>query len=245
LQEPTLINHEELLDKASEATELFYKEYPFYACTESTIQEKLGKKEKSEYKEKSVFDYLIIAKIDEMGFKIEESRLAKKIPKPDSNKPSLLKTNGFPNLSLIFHPLYRKDFEYWLEKELPLENKTVVHFRHLKGANSTSALTFQGRIYPLALQGIAEIDNQSGFIRKMAADLVAPMREINVESIHIEVEYDKAVIRPNSVRLWLPSKTIVNLQTASQRWRNTHVFSDYKRFSVYSLEVAQSDKRDR
>jgi hypothetical protein len=234
-----------LLDRAAKAVELFFEEFPFYACTESVTQEIIGKKAKTKYKEKSIFDYLVISKIDESGCKIEESRLEKKIPRPNSNRPSLLKTNGFASMALIFHPLYRKYFEYRSEKEPFQENWTVLNFRQLYREGSTSALMLQGRIYPLTLQGTAEINNQTGFIKKITAELAAPMREINIESIHIEVEHCEATSGPDSKLPWLPSRTIVDLQTARQHWRNTHIFSNYRRFSVYSWEVLQSDKRSR
>jgi hypothetical protein len=229
---------DEILRKAGKAAESFYRELPFYACTERVMQEKIGITGAIVYRQKSVFDYLIIAKLRDGELMIEESRLEKKKPRANSGKPSLLNTNGFPSLSLIFHPLYWPNYEFRNEGEVE-EGAGLqrISFQHIPGTDSTSALALQGKIYPLDLQGMAEIDSGTGAIVKISADLVSPMKSINIESFHVEVEYRAEIHESDSEFRRLPSKTVVEIRTALQKWRNTHLFSNYKRFYVFASEA--------
>jgi hypothetical protein len=230
-------NPEEWLEKTGKSTERFYRDFPFFTCTEIVTQEKIGEKGKKEYRQQSTFDYLAFAKIQEDEFRLEESRLLKKIPSIASNKPSLLNTNGFPSLSLIFHPFCRMNYTFHSEADL-FEGKRIlrVQFQHIPGTRSTTALILQGRIYPLDLQGTAVIDFETGVVFKITADLVEPMKQINIEAFHVEVDYGAVAVSPDNERIRLPSKTVVELKTARQNWRNIHLFTQYKQFRVYVSE---------
>jgi hypothetical protein len=92
---------EELLMRTGRSVELFWQQVASYTCIEIVTQEKIDKK-KTEYKVDSTYDYLAITKADEEGLTIEELRLPKGKSSHGSHKTSLLSTNGFPTLLLIF-----------------------------------------------------------------------------------------------------------------------------------------------
>jgi len=224
-----------LLQKAGGIVGDFWNDVPLFNCTESVSQEKISKNGKIEYQQDSVFDYLAITKKEDEDLTMEEVRLplSRKSEKP--NKPPLLSTNGFPTLLLIFHPVHQPNYHFWIEPDSAKGEMIKVRFEHIPGTRSTSAVVIQGRIYPLDLQGTATIDSRNGTIQGISAELVAPMKEINVEKFKVEVIYKLQDFPTDSAR-WLPSRSLVEIQTALQHWRNIHFYSQYKRFSVQSVE---------
>lgn len=70
----------------------------------------------------------------------------------------------------------------------------------------------------------------------MAAGLKSPMKDINIEALSIEVTYKSQAFPSDSDGKWLPESAVINVQTALQHWRNSHRYSEYKRFTVESLE---------
>ena len=232
---------DELLKRTGRTVEFYWQQIDSFACTELVTQEKIGKKQKIEFKTDSTFDYLALTKYHENGLAIEELRLPQKRSPDKSQKPSLLATNGFPTLLLIFHPRYQANYQYRLEPESVESSGLLrVHFEQIPGMRSTCALVLQERIYPLELRGSAWIDNETGTIRKVAADLISPLKDINIKAFSVEVVYRPETFSPDPEARWLPSTATINVQTALQHWRNVHRYSQYRRFTVQSLETGQN-----
>jgi len=206
---------------------------------ELVTQEKIkGRREKIEYKQESLFDYLALTKDQDGSLTVEELRLQQNKEMDKPNKPSLLITNGFPTLLLIFHPQYQADYRFQIEPARAGEgNLTGIRFEHIPGMPSTCALMLRDRIYPLELQGTAWVDNETGAIQKIDAGLIAPMKDINIKAFDVEVTYKPQLFQSEHEAKWLPSSAVINIQTALQHWRNIHLFSQYKRFTVESSET--------
>jgi hypothetical protein len=231
------IKVEELLERAGKSVEVVWQQVASFTCTESVIQEKVGKGEKIEFKTDSIFDYLALPRAQEDTLSAEELRLPKKGAKEKPNKPAVLATNGFPTLLLIFHPRNQPDYRYQIESDLPDDGKWIrVHFEHIPGSRSTCALALRERIYPLDLQGTAWIDAETGVVQKIRAGLIAPLKDINIKAFTAEVIYRPQSFSSESKTQWLPASAVIDLQTELQHWRNIHQFTEYKRFTVQSLE---------
>ena len=91
--------------------------------------------------------------------------------KADKKNTSLLVSNGFATLFLVFHPYYSQSFQFTaLEDEAGgrprLEQSP---FRHIPGTRSPAALALRGREYPLELSGTAWIEPETGVIAKIAS----------------------------------------------------------------------------
>jgi hypothetical protein len=225
------------LDRAGRSVDIFWQQVASFACTERVTQQKIGKKDKIEYKKESVFDYLAFARGQKDGLSVEEQRTPKKEAKNKTSQPALLTTNGFPTLLLVFHPSYRKNYRYEMETGCGEDRGLIcIRFEHIPGTPSSCALKLQDRIYPLDLQGTALIDVDSGSIRKITTSLMSPMKVINIKSFHIEVTYAPQTFASDPQRTWLPDIAVIDLQTALQHWRNIHRYSEYKRFTVESIE---------
>lgn len=228
---------DEVLNRAHRWVELSWQQVGSYFCTEEVVQEKIGKKNKVEYKINSAFDYLALPREQQGSLAVEEMRLPKKKVPDKPNQPPLLATHGFPTLPLVFHPKYRSNYRYQFEPGCDSDERMVcIRFEHIEGTPSSCALQLQDRIHPLELHGTAWIDRESGAIRKMTANLAAPLKELNIEALNIEVTYASRPFPPDPELKLLPELAVIQLTTARQHWRNRHRYSQYKRFTVESQE---------
>jgi hypothetical protein len=228
---------DEQLERTGRAVDAFWQQVASVACTEHVTQEKISRKDKTEFKSDSTYDYLAFARTLENGFSVEELRVPKKRSANKRDSPSLLATNGFPTLLLVFHPHYQRSYQYYMEAGSSETDSLIrVHFEPIAGGQSTCALALKDRIYPLPLRGTAWIDRETGSIQKIVAGLVAPLKDINILAFNIEVVYKLQSFSSIADSSWLPESATVDVRTALQRWRNIHDFSGYKRFSVVSLE---------
>jgi hypothetical protein len=232
---PATLSLQDVLAQTTKQVEQFWQQFPSVTCTETVKQEKLGKQGKIEYRQQSIFDYLIFMNLDGEDLRVEESRLLQKSVGKSKNLPLLI-TSGFPTLLLVFHPYYQDDYRYQLDGEdmVGAKRLTRIRFEHVSGMRSTSALRLRGRDYPLDLQGIAWIDPEDGSIRKMTAGLEVPMDDLNLKVLNVQVSYEPHQFPASPGTQWLPSTAIIDVETARQHWHNIHSFSNYKRFSVNS-----------
>jgi hypothetical protein len=111
-----------------------------------------------------------------------------------------------------------------------------VNFRHIPGARSPAALAVRGREYPLDISGTAWIDPQTGVIEKIDAQIGTEMEDVGLRTMHCEIDYAPVSFRTAAGTYWLPAHATVEVESRHQHWRNTHVFSAYKRFSVNTKE---------
>jgi len=229
---------DDLLARTGTQVSGFLDQFSDVKCIENVEQEKLGKDGKVELRDESIYDYLVILTNPGGELSLDESRLAVKAAKPDKKNMPLLISNGFATLFLIFHPYYAESFQFaLLESELvdgrPLEK---VSFQHIPGSRSPGALALRGREYPLELSGTAWIDPETGVIKKIAADVGKSMEDVGLKSLHSEIEFAPAPFRDMKQPYWFPARAIVEVETPRQHWRNTHRFTEYKRFSVSTEE---------
>jgi hypothetical protein len=208
-------------------------------CRERVLQEKLNEKGKTEEKAESTFDYLIMLSTTGGDFNLVESRIAPEDAKQTKkqSKP-LLVSNGFSTLFLVFHPYYAPGFHFALAGEEVLDGKsfTRVDFRHIVGMRSPAALAVRSREYPLELSGSAWIDAQSGTIVKITANVESGMEDVGLLALRSEVRFAPVTFHGSQEAFWLPARAVVEVESRHQHWRNTHQFSDYRRFSVETQE---------
>jgi len=228
----------DLLTRSGKQVSGFLDLFSDVKCIEQVRQEKLGEKGKVELKEESTYDYLVILTNPGGELMLDESRLAVHESKPNKKNTSLLVTNGFATLFLIFHPYYANSFQFTaLEDELVDGHRLrKVAFQHVPGTRSPAALALRGREYPLELSGTALIDPQSGAITRIVASVESTMQDIGVKTLRSDVQYAPVPFRDMKETFWFPADAVVEVETPRQHWRNTHHFSDYKQFSVSTEE---------
>ncbi|MBV9887350.1 MAG: hypothetical protein JO119_12460 [Acidobacteria bacterium] len=211
-------------------------------CSEHVLQERLDEKGRTQEKQESSFDYLIMLSNADGELNLVESRIA-----PDEDKHAkkphkpLLVSNGFPALFLVFHPYYASSFQFTSSGQEVLDGKSYsrVEFRHIPGMKSPAALAVRGREYPLEIVGTAWIDPSTGIIAKLTANIDSGMEDIGLRTLHSEVRFAPVTFRGAQEAFWFPAQATVEVESLHEHWRNTHRFSDYKRFSVDTKEQAQ------
>lgn len=222
-----------LLDLTGSTVSKFLDQFSQVKCTEQVSQVKLGKSGKTEYKEDSTFDYLVLLQANGGELTLVESRLAERASRHKQNLP-LLVTNGFSTLLLVFHPSYQASFQF-----TPLDDELMdgrqyarVGFRHIPGMRSTAVLLLRGREYPLDLSGVAWVDRESGEIVKMSAELESSMEDVGLRALRSEVHYAPVHFLGAKEAYWLPVSASIDVETPRQHWRNLHRFTEYQRFST-------------
>lgn len=219
-----------LVDRAQQQVVDYISELADLHCTGDVLQQKLKPNGKTELSERSQYDHFLLMQGDSDAFQLSESRLP--IVSARSQHASMLLTNGFSTLSLIFHPYYRSGFNFTPGPPELLNGRSVVpvHFVHRSGARTLAALALRGREFPLELQGTAWLDTHTGQVVPIDATLLHSMADLDLRSLNVDDEY--APLQKGYVSLMVPSKSVVDLETPRQHWRNTHVFRDYKFFST-------------
>jgi hypothetical protein len=217
----------------------YLEQFSEVKCTEKVSQSKLTPNGKIELQRDSTYDYLVILSNSGGEVSLDESRLAVgEAAKADKKNRPLLVTNGFATLFLIFHPYYDGSFQFTPGDVESLDGRSYqkVSFQHLRGTRSPAALSLRGREYPLELSGTAWIDPQTATIAKIEMTVGSSMEDVGLKTLRSEVMYMPVPFRDTKVTYWFPSHATVEVETQRQHWRNTHVFSDYKKFAVSTQE---------
>jgi hypothetical protein len=229
---------DDLLSRTRQQVATFVEQFSDVKCTEHVKQEKINPNGKIQLREESIYDYLLILTNAGGELNLNESRLAVHEAKADKKNTPMLVTNGFATLSLIFHPLYANSFLFSdpADTEVDGQKLSRVDFKHVPGTRSPAALALRGREYPLELTGSAWIDPQTGVITKMIVGVGSTMEDVGLKTLRSEIDYAPISFHNVKDPSWFPVVAKVEVETPRQHWRNTHQFTDYKRFSVSTEE---------
>jgi hypothetical protein len=228
----------QLLDRTSRQTSQFLEQFSDVKCTEQVRQEKLGKDDKVQLKEDSTYDYLVILSNEGGELNISESRIPVHEAKKDRKNTSMLLSNGFATLFLVFHPYYSNAFKFTLAGEEELNGRILekVSFEHIPGMKSPAALALRGREYPLELTGTAWIEPETGSIAKIEAGIADTLQDVGLKALSSEIEFAPLTFKDVKEAYWFPTEAHVEVETPKQHWRNLHQFTQYKKFSVSTQE---------
>jgi len=228
----------DLLARTANQTAGFLDQFSDVKCTEKVRQEKLGKDDKVELKEDSTYDYLVILTNAGGELNLSESRIPVHEAKRDRKNTSMLLSNGFATLFLVFHPYYAEAFKFTLAGEEVVDGRVLdkVGFQHVLGMKSPAALALRGREYPLELSGMAWIDPHTGSITKIEAGIADTLQDVGLKSLNSEIDFAPVPFSDSKQLYWFPTQARVEVETPRQHWRNLHQFSAYKKFSVSTEE---------
>jgi hypothetical protein len=229
---------DDLLGRTSKQVSTFLDQFSNVKCVEHVEQDKLNKDGKVELKEESTYDYLVILTNPGGELTLDESRLEVKQAKQDKKNRSMLVSNGFATLFLIFHPYYAGGFQFTQMEDELIDGRrfSKVAFHHIRGSRTPAALSLRGKEYPLELSGTAVIDPQSGAITHIEAGIESTMEDVGLNVLQSDVQYTPVTFKDVKETYWFPSQATVEVETPRQHWRNIHRFSDYKQFSVSTEE---------
>ncbi|HXJ89308.1 MAG TPA: hypothetical protein VMS18_20995 [Candidatus Binatia bacterium] len=227
-----------ILERTAGQTSVFLDQFSDVKCTEQVRQEKLGKDNKVELKEESTYDYLVILTNAGGELNLSESRIPVHEAKKDRKNTSMLLSNGFATLFLVFHPIYADAFKFTLAEQDVVAGHTLqkVTFQHITGMKSPAALALRGREYPLELTGTAWIDPETGSIAKIEAGIADTLQDVGLKTLTSEIDFAPLNFADTKQPYWYPIQARVEVETARQHWRNLHQFTGYKKFSVSTEE---------
>jgi hypothetical protein len=222
------------VDQAQHQITAYLEKLADLHCTESVTQEKLTAGGRVEATEHAKYDYLIMMSGSGEDFQLNESRIESASARNRPTQSPMLITNGVATVLLVFHPYYRDSFTFEVGDEEMVNGRPAVpvHFEPVPGRRTPAVLALRGREYPLELEGTAWLDNQSGEVVKVEAKLLHDMSDVGLSSLVIHVEYKPGNPGKDAGSLTLPALAVVEVTTPRQHWRNTHVFDNYRGFSI-------------
>ena len=230
---------DKLLDRVSKRVSDFLDLFSNVKCVEQVRQEKLKADGKVQLAEQSSYDYLVIMTNTGGDLSLDESRLPLKQAMADRKKDiSMLLSNGFATLFLVFHPYYANSFEFTDAGTAVVDGHPAqkIRFEHIRNTRSIAALALRGREYPLELSGMAWVDPETGNLLRIEAGIGSTLEDIGMKSLQSQVTYAPVVFQKDDPVYWFPTEAVVEVETPKQHWRNTHRFADYRRFSVSTEE---------
>lgn len=237
-------SEQELLERVGKEVERFAAELSSVTCTEEILQQSGEMHGKRLVQKRSLFDYLILLQASDSHFEFEESRrpLGKEGKEPD--RPLMI-TQGFASLLLVFHPYYRSGFSFErLEDDVESGRRFHrIQFTAVPGARSPAVIQLRGRNWELNWTGTAWIDADAQAVSRIESHLAAPMEPIGLQALASTVRYQAVVFTGTNEVLWLPAEAVIELKTARQYWRNTHRFSNWKRFVVDAQSSNETPER--
>ncbi len=224
----------DLLERTGQRVKQFWDELSSVTCTESLLQEKLNQKGKVAFNSRSTYDYLISLRWDPSGMLVDETRLPTGQPQKKAPQSSLLVTQGFATLLMIFHPEFQPGYSFNVEGTESAGGRTLarVSFVPRNGAKSPAALSLKDRSYPIAWEGTAWIDSERAIVTRIQTHWKDPAKEVPIQSLSSEVQYAPISFRGGAQTMWVPERARIEVKTLHQEWRNTHQFSNYRLFSV-------------
>jgi len=223
-----------VINLAQKQIKTYLSELADVHCTETVIQEKLAENGHVEASAREQFDYLIMMSGHEDDFQLSESRIETPGWHHKLLSTPMLLTNGMSTALLVFDPYYRDSFEFQTLPEEQIDGSPAIpiHFAHIAGRRSLAALALHGREYPLELEGTAWLDKGSGEVVRVDAALKNDMSDIGLHSLKIHVEYKPTQLKTQASQIMMPAMAVVDVMSANQHWRNTHLFGNYRSFSA-------------
>jgi tetratricopeptide (TPR) repeat protein len=156
--------------------------------------------------------------------------------------PDSISTNGFAMLALVLHPEMQVDFDFDCEGQGEWRGQTswLVHFhqRHDR-PNRMQEYNVGGQTFRVDLKGRAWISTDKFQIERIDADIVNPMRDIQLLSEHQKVEYGPVPFPKKNTSLWLPKNAEIFLDIRQHHYYRRHSFDNYMLFDV---GTSQNDK---
>ena len=156
-----------------------------------------------------------------------------------TDNPDGIASAGFVTLALVFHPDMQGSFDFDCEGrgEWLGEAAWLVHFRQRQDLpNLLHSYQIGDESFRIDLKGRAWISADTFQIIRIEADMVRPLRDIQLLSEHQTVEYGPVPFAKKNTSLWLPKKAEIYFDFRKHHYYRRHSFDQYMLFSVDSVE---------
>jgi hypothetical protein len=222
-----------LLERVGANVNLLLDSIPDVVCHEDVVQEQLDKKgfTKGLPLFTGQYKYLVLAHSTGAGIRLNEIRIGptgkEADPRPAGGP---LLAQGFGLLPLHFHPFHQSaaKFRYLGRQVVDNQNDYVVAFaQQREKAQLTGIINVDGVPVQVAYQGIAWINPDNFQIVRMRTDLLQPQPDVGLQET--EVRLSEVRLMTLSTPLWLPHDVVVTRSTKTNKVREKHEFSSWKR----------------
>jgi tetratricopeptide (TPR) repeat protein len=161
--------------------------------------------------------------------------------------PEHLASIGLGSMVMIFHPVYRDEYEMTCEGLTRWHDRQVwqVHFRQRKDKPSRMREYSVGKnVYSVGLRGRAWIAADTFQVVSIETDLVNPVPQIRLAAEHISIDYEPIQFKKKHEELWLPQNAELFFDFNGRRIHRRHHFDDYRLFSVEDNQKISAPKSE-
>jgi hypothetical protein len=208
-----------------------------FTARELIEHREMGKNGKWHNSTSSLFNYVAeIHESTEGGAYIDEYR-AETGPIPPSHPP--LADSGTAAFALLFLPHNMEEFSFSCDGLTELNSRPVwqLHFaQRTDRANDFRAYRINNRLYPANIMGRAWVAADSFEVLRLESDLLEPIKEINLQTEHLMIDYGPVAFPKHDVRLWLPDTVSLHIEYRGHRYERTHRFSGFQLFWVDTVQ---------
>lgn len=189
--------------------------------------------------ERRKYDYLAAVSHEAGPIFIQEYRSSKST---ETAEPDGISTTGFVMLAMVFHPEMQGAFVFDCEGQVDWRGQAtwIVHFRQRHDLPNRIQNYQAGHdLFRVDLKGRAWISVDKFQIVRIEADIVRPIREIQLLGEHQTVEYGPVMFANKNTSLWLPKSAEIYFDFGKHRYYRRHSFEHYVLFGV------DSDQKDK
>jgi Flp pilus assembly protein TadD len=161
--------------------------------------------------------------------------------------PERLASLGLGSMVLIFHPVYRSEYDMACEGLTQWHDRKVwqVHFRQRKDKPARMREYSVGKnVYSVGLRGRAWIAADTFQVVSIETDLVNPLPQIRLAAEHISIDYEPIQFKKKHEELWLPQNAELFFDFNGRRVHRRHHFDDYRLFSVEDNQKISAPKSE-
>ena len=161
--------------------------------------------------------------------------------------PERLASLGLGSMVLIFHPVYRGEYDLTCEGLTQWHDRKVwqVHFRQRKDKPARMREYSVGKnVYSVGLRGRAWIAADTFQVVSIETDLVNPVPQIRLAAEHISIDYEPVQFKKKHEELWLPQNAELFFDFNGRRIHRRHHFDDYRLFSVDDNQKISAPKSE-
>jgi hypothetical protein len=229
-----------LLQKTGSRVEALFRDIPNTTSNEQVRRERLGFSGSGGDSSTQSYNYLVLS--DKSGT-WEEVRTDRRGRPAQYDGMNFFMTSGFAGLVMFLHPQHRDDCRFRLLGRQKSEPRAYVIAFSQKVESGRPTGKFKGPgMFGLALmmyQGLAWIDPQSHQIVRMRTDLLAPRMDVLLARLTTETWFREVRFSTSPQAFWLPREVVVTIEWKGQVFKNRHLYSEYRVFSVVSDDKLQ------
>ena len=164
-------------------------------------------------------------------------------PVVSSSSPPV--AHGVAALALILNPALQGDFTFQCEGLTMWNDHPAwsLHFTELRDRPARlHSYNDSGRIYPIYLRGRGLVDQATGELLRVEADIQDPVVALRLEEEHMVVDYMPVTFRGVDTPFYLPKNAELFIHFHGHLYRIKEDFDKYIRFTVNTKQVIRGPK---